>query len=80
MQIQTKIQAARDSYDSVAVAYWYGRLANIGLIFEPIADDSYNFDNNVAPTRLTQINLLQKRPLKQWEEDSGLPNIPTLPY
>jgi len=35
--------------------YWYGRLSNIALIFEPIPDDSYK------PNKLIR--------LEQWEDE-----------
>ncbi len=41
-QIQAKMTAATASNDTIAVAFWQGRLANICLIFDPIAVDTYN--------------------------------------
>lgn len=41
-QIQDKITAAQEINDTIAVSFWYGRLSNIGLIFEPIPVDTYN--------------------------------------
>jgi hypothetical protein len=40
--IQTKIDDAEENSDRVALFYWYGRLANILLIFEPVDTDSFN--------------------------------------
>lgn len=39
--IQTKIEDAKLANDTVATAYWYGRLANIMLVFEPIVVDEF---------------------------------------
>ena len=86
MQIQTKIQAANDSNDTVAVVYWYGRLVNMALIFEPIPEDTYNFDDGTTTPAETErlrqspIGLLKQRPLRQWDDESDVPNIPTEPY
>lgn len=40
-QIQDKISAAQLIGDTVQVKYWYGRLANVILVFDPIPDDSF---------------------------------------
>ena len=40
-QIQEKIELAEANNDTVAVSFWYGRLAYISLIFEPIPEDTY---------------------------------------
>jgi hypothetical protein len=40
-QIQEKIELAEANNDTVAVSFWYGRLAYISLIFEPRPEDTY---------------------------------------
>lgn len=41
-QIQEKMAAATQSNDTIALAFWRGRLTNIMLIFDPIPVDEYN--------------------------------------
>ncbi len=55
--IQTKIEDAKEDNDTVAVYYWYGRLANILLIFDPVQEDTFeeeeipDFDMLLAPLK-----------------------------
>jgi len=37
--------AAQTSNDTIALAFWRGRLSNIVLIFDPIPVDEYNVTN-----------------------------------
>jgi hypothetical protein len=39
--IQTKIDDAKLDNDTVAMLYWYGRLTNILLIFDPVEVDTF---------------------------------------
>jgi hypothetical protein len=57
--IQTKIDDSKESGDRVALYYWYGRLMNILLIFEPVDNDSFSDEdlpdfNRLATTKLSQ--------------------------
>lgn len=36
--LMTKIEDAKEINDTVAVYYWYGRLANVMFIFDPVEE------------------------------------------
>lgn len=72
-QVQEKMTAATNSNDTVALAFWRGRLTNVVLIFEPIPTDDYQ--------GATTTSLLSghETKLQQWEnEDDEF--LPTEPY
>lgn len=70
--------AAQASNNTIALAFWRGRLANIVLIFDPIPVDEYEVDT--PESRLDRKNQYQKnKSLMQWD-DEDLDYIPTEPF
>jgi len=63
--------AAQTSNDTIALAFWRGRLANIVLVFEPIPTDDYNVTT-------VERRRSEKR-LRQWEDEDES-YVPTEPY
>ena len=65
--------AAQSSNDTIALAFWRGRLANIVLVFDPIPVDEYNAGDTEVRRRQISTKLMQ------WD-DEDLEFIPTEPY
>lgn len=74
-QINEKTTAAQASNDTIALAFWRGRLANILIIFDPIPVDEYNVTGQAE--RL-MVNPHNSR-LQQWDDEDE-EYQPTGPY
>ena len=71
------MEAAALSNDTIALAFWRGRLTNIILVFEPIQVDEYNVTrvDDEETRRLRSGNFH----LKQFDEEDEIYN-PTEPF
>lgn len=67
------MEAASLSNDTIALAFWRGRLTNIILVFEPIPVDEYNVtrvDDDEDVTRRLRLS----HNLKQFDEEDQIYN------
>lgn len=72
--IQTKIETAQEQNDTVAECYWYGRLFNILLVFDPIDVDDFedqDMDFNLLMTASNFQSLAARIGLLKQDEASA---------